>query len=185
MKSRLLIFFLFLSIFNIYASDVKFYNINAMYGISMREMASVCKDGNGFIWASSKTGILRITESDYRIYQLPYKTANIINVKLAYNNSFLIAYTNNGQFFHYNELYDRFDLFLDLRISFNNTFLSVGKVVIDDEQALWIPTSGGRRHSTTRVETGHLFLLPFRLRPSVEVDGCSGQRIVFRPIIVL
>ena len=56
----------------------------------MREMASVCKDGNGFIWASSKTGILRITESDYRIYQLPYKTANIINVKLAYNNSFLI-----------------------------------------------------------------------------------------------
>ena len=125
MKSRLLIFFLFLSIFNIYASDVKFYNINAMYGISMREMASVCKDGNGFIWASSKTGILRITESDYRIYQLPYKTANIINVKLAYNNSFLIAYTNNGQFFHYNELYDRFDLFLDLRISFNNTFLSV------------------------------------------------------------
>ena len=67
MKSRLLIFFLFLSIFNIYASDVKFYNINAMYGISMREMASVCKDGNGFIWASSKTGILRITESDYRI----------------------------------------------------------------------------------------------------------------------
>ena len=49
MKSRLLIFFLFLSIFNIYASDVKFYNINAMYGISMREMASVCKDGNGFI----------------------------------------------------------------------------------------------------------------------------------------
>ena len=107
MKSRLLIFFLFLSIFNIYASDVKFYNINTMYGISMREMASVCKDENGFIWASSKTGILRITESDYRIYQLPYKTANIINVKLAYNNSFLIAYTNNGQFFHYNELYDR------------------------------------------------------------------------------
>ena len=98
MKSRLLIFFLFLSIFNIYASDVKFYNINAMYGISMREMASVCKDGNGFIWASSKTGILRITESDYRIYQLPYKTANIINVKLAYNNSFLIAYTNNEQY---------------------------------------------------------------------------------------
>ena len=69
MKSRLLIFFLFLSIFNVYASDVKFYNINAMYGISMREMASVCKDENGFIWASSKTGILRITESDYRIYQ--------------------------------------------------------------------------------------------------------------------
>ena len=109
----------------------------------MREMASVCKDENGFIWASSKTGILRITESDYRIYQLPYKTANIINVKLAYNNSFLIAYTNNGQFFHYNELYDRFDLFLDLRVSLKNSYLSVGKVVIDDEQALWIPTSGG------------------------------------------
>lgn len=143
MKSRLFLLLILFSIFDIYSSDVKFFNINTMYGVSMREIASVCKDENGFIWAASKTGILRITGSNYRIYQLPYKTANVINVKLAYNNSFLIAYTNNGQFFHYNELLDRFDLFLDLRVSFNNSFLSVGKVIIDDKQVLWIPFSEG------------------------------------------
>lgn len=142
MKSRLLVFFLFLSIFNIHASDVKFYNINTMYGISMREMASVCKDENGFVWASSKTGILRITESDCRVYQLPYKTANIINVRLACSHSLLVAYTNNGQFFRYDELHDRFELFLDIRVSLDNVYLSVGKVIVDDERTLWIPTSG-------------------------------------------
>lgn len=143
MKSRLFTLLLFLSIFDAYSSDVKFCNINAMYGISMREIASVCKDENGFIWASSKTGILRVTESDYHIYQLPYKTANVINVKLAYKKSLLIAYTNNGQFFRYNELYDRFDLLIDLRVSFNNSFLIIGKVVIDDKQTIWIPCSEG------------------------------------------
>lgn len=143
MKSRLLVFFLFLSIFNIHASDVKFYNINTMYGISMREMASVCKDENGFVWASSKTGILRITESDCRVYQLPYKTANIINVRLACSHSLLVAYTNNGQFFRYDELHDRFELFLDIRVSLDNVYLSVGKVIVDDERTLWIPTSSG------------------------------------------
>lgn len=143
MNWRLFILFLFLSVTCVYSSDVKFYNINAMYGISMREVASVCKDGNGFIWASSKTGMLRITDSDYRIYPLPYKTANIINVRLAYDKSLLIAYTNNGQLFRYNELYDRFDLFADLRELLENSYLSIGDLIIDNDHTLWIPTSSG------------------------------------------
>lgn len=143
MKSRLTLLFLFILSLNLYSSDVKFYNINTMYGISMREMASVCKDNNGFIWASSKTGVLRITKSDYRIYPLPYKTANILTVRLVCNDSSLIAYTNNGQMFRYNELYDRFDLFLDIRESVNNDFLSVSKIAIDNEQTLWVSTSLG------------------------------------------
>ncbi|HPS13618.1 MAG TPA: hypothetical protein PLB87_10090, partial [Prolixibacteraceae bacterium] len=70
---------------SVQSSDTKFYNINSLYGISIREAASVCMDDNGFIWASSKTGILRLTEDDYHLYQLPYETANIINVKLVYH----------------------------------------------------------------------------------------------------
>lgn len=143
MKSRLTISFLFIWILNVYSSDVKFYNINSIYGVSMREMASVCKDGNGFIWSSSKTGVLRVTESDYRIYQLPYKTANIITTRLAYNNSLLIAYTNNGQLFRYNEISDSFDFLFDLRVTLDNSFLSIGKIIIDNQQTLWIPTSTG------------------------------------------
>ena len=51
------------------SDNVIFHNINQIFGISMRETASVCKDDNGFIWTSSKTGILRIMENDYRMYQ--------------------------------------------------------------------------------------------------------------------
>ena len=50
---------------------LKFYSINTLFGISTRVTASICKDEDGFIWASSKTGILRLTDTDYRIYQLP------------------------------------------------------------------------------------------------------------------
>lgn len=143
MKTQLTLLFIFIFTLNVYSSDVEFHSINTKYGISMREVTSVCKDENGFIWASSKTGILRITESDYQIYQLPYKTANVITVRLAYKDSFLVAYTNNGQLFRYNELYDRFDFFLDIRESLNSKFLSVGKIVINEGQSLWIPTSNG------------------------------------------
>ena len=39
----------------------EFYSINERYGgISMRETYSVCRDGNGFVRASSKTGLIRI-----------------------------------------------------------------------------------------------------------------------------
>ncbi|MCA1745904.1 MAG: hybrid sensor histidine kinase/response regulator, partial [Bacteroidales bacterium] len=41
-------------------------------------------------------GILRLTEDDYRLYQLPFDTPDVITVKLIYRNSELLAYTNNG-----------------------------------------------------------------------------------------
>ena len=63
-------------VFSSKAFEAKFYSVNSLYGISMRELNSVCEDDNGFIWASSKVGILRLTKDSYRIYQLTYKTPN-------------------------------------------------------------------------------------------------------------
>jgi len=57
MKTRLTIIILIL-IFPAYfagALPLKFHSINSLYGISVRATNSVCKDDNGFIWASSKT----------------------------------------------------------------------------------------------------------------------------------
>ena len=113
------------SVFSVHASPVKFHSINAKYGISMRDANSVCKDNYGFIWASSKTGILRLTEDDCHIYNLPYETAAIITVKLIYQDSKLIAYTNNGQIFSYNSVYDRFNLLLNLSEVLNNKQLRI------------------------------------------------------------
>ena len=126
-----------------YSSNVKFYNINTLYGISMREANSVCKDNNGFIWVSSKTGILRLTEDDYRIYQLPYETANIITVKLVYKNSILLAYTNNGQIFYYNRLLDRFEFLVNLRSALKNINVSINTILIDVTNNYWIASSNG------------------------------------------
>ncbi|MBN2806417.1 MAG: response regulator [Prolixibacteraceae bacterium] len=125
-------------------SNMKFYNVNELFGFSIREANSVCKDDVGFIWASSKTGVLRLTEDDYRIYQLPYSSANIINVKLVYQNQQLIAYTNNGQIFIYNRITDRFDLLVNLSKELNSTFLSVNSLVAnDDGTTLYLTTSSG------------------------------------------
>jgi signal transduction histidine kinase/DNA-binding response OmpR family regulator/ligand-binding sensor domain-containing protein len=109
----------------------------------MREANSVCKDDDGFIWVSSKTGILRLTEDDYRIYQIPYESANIISVKLVYHNSLLLAYTNNGQVFRYNEINDRFELQVSLRNELKNIFLVVSSILIDESNSYYIASSMG------------------------------------------
>jgi signal transduction histidine kinase/ligand-binding sensor domain-containing protein/AraC-like DNA-binding protein len=129
--------------FSLNVLAVKFYSINSLFGISSRVTNSICKDDNGFIWASSKTGILRLTDNDYRIYQLPYKTAGAIVVKLIYEHSKLIAYTNNGQIFLYNPVYDRFDLVVNLSKTFNNDQFDVYALLIDDSGDYWIALNDG------------------------------------------
>lgn len=125
------------------ASDAKFYSINSIYGISTRQAFSICKDDKGFLWVSSKMGVSRISDSNCRSYQLPFKTADIISTGIVYSNSVLLVYTNNGQLFLYDELFDRFDLFLDLRALLKYNYLSVNKIFLDKEHTLWIPTSIG------------------------------------------
>jgi signal transduction histidine kinase/DNA-binding response OmpR family regulator/ligand-binding sensor domain-containing protein len=120
-----------------------FYNVNDIYGISIRGANSVCEDEKGFIWVSSKAGVYRFTEEDKRQYVLPYVTPNVISVDLLYKNSNLFAYTNNGQFFKYDPLYDRFDLVLDMRSLLNNNYLVISNVILDDQGTFFIATSFG------------------------------------------
>ena len=98
-KFKLTLFIIICLEFSLPASPVKFYSVNSLFGISMRETNSVCKDDNGFVWASSKTGILRLSKDNYHIYRLPYESTDVIRVRLIYKNLKLFAYTNNGQVF--------------------------------------------------------------------------------------
>ncbi|MBK5722528.1 hybrid sensor histidine kinase/response regulator, partial [Dysgonomonas sp. Marseille-P4677] len=142
---RVILILLILSFSNLHlsSSDIKFHSINTIYGISMREVSSVCKDGNGFIWGASKTGVLRIAGDNYHVYQLPYKTVDISFSKLIYKNSQLIVYTNNGQIFAYNELYDKFVPFIDLRNLLQDRYATINSVDIDDSGKIWIASSNG------------------------------------------
>ena len=90
LKIYALFFFCLFGVSNIFA--VKFYNINSVLGISTRITNSICKDDNGFIWVTSKTGVLRIAYNDYRIYQLPYESAGVISAKLVYKKSELYSW---------------------------------------------------------------------------------------------
>ncbi|WP_291856921.1 two-component regulator propeller domain-containing protein [Marinilabilia sp.] len=128
------------------ANDYSFYNINEIYGTSIRGANSVCEDECGFIWVSSKAGIYRFTEDDKRQYHLPYITPNVLSVKLLYRNYHLYAYTNNGQFFEYNSLSDKFEFILDLRVLLENDYLVVSDVLVSDDYKFYIAATYGLYH---------------------------------------
>ncbi|MCD8167430.1 MAG: AraC family transcriptional regulator [Bacteroides sp.] len=155
MKTKLCLLFLVISVTSSFSSEVRFYNINDLYGTSIREVYSVCKDDRGFIWGASKTGVLRISENNCRMYQIPYKTTDVFFTRLVYENSLLIAYSNNGQYFLYDELYDRFDLWIDIREL--SSYASAKGVVVDANKNLWLGTSMGLFRYEDRV-----------LKPAVE-----------------
>jgi len=159
LKYRFSAILLILIIFSLKVMAVKFYSINSIFGISNRVTASICKDDNGFIWASSKTGILRLTDTDYRFYQLPYETAGAIFAKLIYEHSELIAYTNNGQIFSYNSISDRFELMIDLRKTIEDEKFDVYNFLIDYSGDYWIALNNGlyKYHSGKLVLIDEVF----------------------------
>ena len=142
-RSLISIFFVASFFLPAQATSPKFYSINNIFGISTRETSSVCKDDNGFIWASSKTGILRITHDNYRLYRLPYETANVISLRLIYQNSKLLACANNGQIFSYNPVLDRFELLINLSKVLNNKYLLANTLLVDPRGACWVASSSG------------------------------------------
>jgi len=151
MRYRFLTILIFTLAFSQNILAEKFYSINSLFGIFIRVTNSICEDDNGFIWVSSKTGILRLTDHNYRIYQLPYEKAGAISVTLRYDHSKLIAYTNNGQIFSYNQVYDRFDLLIDLKDSATDKNFEFYALLIDYTGDLWIALSTGlyKYHSGT------------------------------------
>lgn len=191
-KFAAILFFIFSFSLNVLA--VKFYSINSLFGISIRVTNSICKDDNGFIWASSKTGILRLTDDDYRVYQLPYETAGAIVVKLVYQHSKLVAYTNNGQIFSYDPVYDRFDLQSDLSKLVNNEDFDVYNLLIDQSGDYWIALKTGLykfhsgklslidkitkdRYSIAWVDDQHLIIARSAGLWSLDIHSLKNERI--------
>ena len=125
------------------AQEIRFHNLNESLDIPIREFNSICGDHNGFTWASSRMGVLRLTEDTYKLYPLPYASVNVINVRLLYRNKVLLAYTNNGQVFRYDAIQDRFLLLLDMVQELNNPYLNVSGILVDNGNRIWIASSFG------------------------------------------
>jgi signal transduction histidine kinase/ligand-binding sensor domain-containing protein/DNA-binding NarL/FixJ family response regulator len=121
----------------------KFYSINSLYGISLREVYSISNDDHGFIWASSRAGILRLTEDACRIYDLPYINTNLVYVKIVCQNSKLVAYTNNGQIFTYDPVTDKFVLVFEADKIPDLRFLFINNILVDKQGGYWLATNRG------------------------------------------
>lgn len=142
-RLQIAVLLLICSNFSGQASTAKFYSVNSLFGISMREVNSVCEDDYGFIWASSKTGILRLSKDNYHLYRLPYESADVIRVRLLYKNFKLFAYTNNGQVFFFDPVFDRFELIVNLRNQLNDINLILFDMIIDETSSCWLASSLG------------------------------------------
>mgnify|MGYP001161723021 CR=1 FL=1 len=154
-RVKLLLFVLLSISLNSFSTNTKFYNISDTYGITSGEAFSICKDQYGFIWTSTKTGILRVTEGDCRNYELP-KTTDFVFVKLTYSNSQLFSYTNNGQIFHYDEPTDQFFFLTDLREETDNSHITIGTML--PIQAMYfglLPRSDSLNMRITYLQKSH------------------------------
>jgi signal transduction histidine kinase/CheY-like chemotaxis protein/ligand-binding sensor domain-containing protein len=160
LRQFFLVFVIFISCWGTgNAFNERFYNVNQLFGISLREVNSVCSDNRGFIWASSKFGIIRISGDDHKMYKLPYANTNIISVKIFFENGRLVAYSNNGQVFLFNSITDRFELLVDLSVELKRRHIYVLNVFVDSSGAFWIGTSIGMY----RFESGQLSV-PYEFR---------------------
>ncbi|MFA9388762.1 MAG: two-component regulator propeller domain-containing protein [Prolixibacteraceae bacterium] len=143
-----------------------------MFGLSMREGYSVCKDQNGFIWASFKTGILRLTDDDYRKYTLSTETVDYMIIKLVYNNSRLFAYTDNGQIFQFNPIHDKFELLINLRKELKSNYLYLSSIFIDGEK-IWMASSNG----LFKYHKNHLLLIGNNQSDPTKLSNFDQQHI--------
>ena len=133
------IYCLFINKEKIFASE-NFVNMNTYFGISLRETNSVVEDHNGFIWSSSKAGIIRISDNNYKLYQPPFVESNISRIKIATQGEQIFLYTNNGQVFIYDEVYDCFKMALNIVDHLNINFLWVYDIIVDDYGKFCIAT---------------------------------------------
>ncbi|GAB3429519.1 hybrid sensor histidine kinase/response regulator transcription factor [Niabella aquatica] len=143
LRACFVFYFILSAVFQLLSAEVKIYNVSETHGLNLREAASVCSDDEGFIWASSKTGIVRLKHNSYDIYRLPLESPNIIWTKLVFDDSRLYAYTNNGQIFKYNTIMNRFDLLVNIPKTINQDFYGITNVLVGKNNSLWIATFTG------------------------------------------
>ena len=166
-----------------FGADPEFFSVNNLYNISIRETNSVCKDADGFVWVSSKMGILRFASHNYRIYNLPYSEHNALTVRLECRDRMLVAYCNSGQVFIYNHVSDQFEPLINLIQYINKRNLIIYKIAIDAKLNLWVATSNGYyKYSDGQIATidgeGAFYNLEWLTGDSLIVAGRTKLQII-------
>lgn len=186
----LFVFFVFLiSIFVVTGENtVRFRNLNDEYGMSIREANSVCSDLNGFIWISSKMGVVRYSANEIKSYQLPVESVNVLTTSLTFSNDQLYVYTNNGQIFTYDALKDRFVLELNMGKVLRQPYLTVSKILVDSTNCLWIGSTAGlfcydfENGLKSMAPNGDIYYLDWYGEDKLLLAVNNGDLVLFDPI---
>lgn len=166
MKLAIVLYILLLPIF-IFAEPRRFHNVSDIYGITISEPNSICRDNNGFLWISSKDGVLRLADNGGKVYRLPYTSMNVVTVEVAQRDHHLAAFTNQGEIFMYNPITDRFENFMNLPEKIDPRDLYLSQIDFDRNGNMWIASSKGL----------------YRIKDSVPeriegVDGALGDMVI-------
>lgn len=121
----------------------EFHCINDEQGLAIRQTASVCEDEHGFIWASYKLGVVRLTFDDNKTYRLP-REGQAVNInRLAFGNHRLYAYADCGLVYVYNEAQDHFDRLCDFAEVANVNYFAINQLLVAPDGSLIAATSVG------------------------------------------
>ncbi|MCM1052137.1 MAG: ATP-binding protein [Paenibacillus sp.] len=145
MRLAILLYTLLLPIC-ISAASKRFYNASDIYGITITEPNSICKDDNGFIWISSKEGVLRLADNGSKMYRLPYTSMNVVSVEVVQSANHIAAFTNQGEIFMYDPITDRFDKLMNLTEKINPQDIYLSQIDFDRAGNIWIASSSGLFH---------------------------------------
>jgi len=125
------------------ASGRDFTSYQQLSRTRIRQLTSVCVDGNNFVWASNKMGVVRFSSTTQKLYRLPRGEASVSNVSLFIDKGTVCAYNNLGGVFRYNELNDSFEMYLDFSGMIDAVFFTVRRIVPDGKGRFWIASSAG------------------------------------------
>lgn len=150
--------------FTIKADDKGFYSINDYRHIDILEPTSLCKDHDGFLWVASRTDVIRISDTEHTVYNLPdiHRGANNFRLKYLYNR--LIAFNTKGDILQYDEKTDRFVKLIDVAEAINNKEVYITDVITSPDGELWIASSDGLFYNH-----------PDSLRKVTRVEGMVGS----------
>ena len=150
-----------------------------------RDVGSVRVDDAGFVWASTKLGVIRVASGSSKTYALPADNTSIRDVRLEYASGVLYAYLDNGKVFRYDAAADRFVNHVDISGLVSSGRLSVYQMICDVEGNLWFACSlGVLKCSPDNAVSSVAFSENVGAQPSMCPDGddilyvCSARGVV-------
>lgn len=149
----------FLTILSIYFSCIttsllaqfnyKFQQLSVDEGLKNSRVVSVVQDKEGYMWMATHNGLDKFNGTDIKHYSLSasdsvFSNDDIINCLVTSDKYDILCGTKNGNLYSYHRKLDIFQKVLPNEQ--NNTLFNIYAIHADNENNIWIGTTGGLYH---------------------------------------